>query len=205
MIAQEPLIAITGPIAAGKTTIGRLIANRLGFTFIEEEFDENLHLKTYHKGECDFFACQMWFMEHDLARYLRAVALSKTVGVVLDKPFFENLAYNNVAPLTPEQKLACNKIIMQWLQSRLIPHALIDITISLELMTERIAVRGRGFEQDISLPYIEALLLEREKQKQSLPPIPVVSINADTQDFLVESQHLEELVFQLKDVIAVDC
>jgi deoxyguanosine kinase len=203
---RVPFIAITGPLASGKSTIGKMLANRLGFEFIEEQFEENPHLKTFHLGQCDFLACQTWFMEKDYVRYEHAIQLmqSGAHGVLLDKPFFDNYAYNNAAPLNDEEREFCNAMVDRQCSIGIFPDLLVDVVASPDLIMRRIADRGRELEESIRREYIETLLLEREKQIQRRPHMPSIRVIADNQDFITSLTELDRLTMQVKAKLLIN-
>jgi deoxyadenosine/deoxycytidine kinase len=194
VIVKGKLIGITGILGAGKTTLGKLLAEYLGHTFIEEEFEENPHFAAFHTGQSDFFACQRWFFERDLARYQQSLAsLKSAAGVVLDKPFFENRAYNEVAPLTEKQKQFFNTEIDQVVANYTMPDVLVDLEISTELAMHRIQARRRSVEQSISIEYVVNLQKAREHYKKERTSIPVVQVQADEHDFMNDPAEVRQL------------
>lgn len=189
-------IGITGVLASGKSTVGRLLAHRIGFQFVEEEFAENPHLAAFHRGESDFKACQTWFFERDRDRYAHAVSLlqSGVPGVILDKPFFENRAYNHVAPLTDEQKAFFDRAIDELLPTFPMPDVLVDMEASTNSIMQRVSRRGREAEQAMSSSYIEALQAERYRFKALRPPIRTVTVAAEAHDFIDDPKEISRLI-----------
>lgn len=194
-MSDRKFIGVTGILGAGKTTIGKLLAQHLGYTFTEEEFEENPHLATFHSGQSDFFACQTWFFERDLARYQRALEALKsgTAGVVIDKPFFENRAYNEVAPLTKDQKQFFNEEIDRLVAEYPMPDVLVDVEISTKLVMDRIQARGRGGERNIPLEYVVGLQKARHDYKKSREIIQTVYVVADGHDFINDPTEIRRL------------
>lgn len=198
------LIGITGILGAGKTTIGRLLAKKAGFVFIEEEFAENPYLVAFHKGETDFFACQMWFFERDRDRYEKGLAALEggAKGVVVDKPFFENRAYNQMAPLTEEQRNFFDHAIDDLVLKYRMPDVLVDIETPTSLIMQRVSGRGREAEQSMPQSYIEGLQEQRERFKSMRPKMRTVSIDADLHDFVknpAEIDQLAKIIFETKE------
>jgi deoxyadenosine/deoxycytidine kinase len=189
-------IGITGILGSGKTTLGKLLAEKLGFEFVEEEFEENPHLAAFHSGDTDFLACHTWFFERDKDRYLKALQLlaSDVRGVVIDKPFFENRAYNLVAPLTDQQRSFFNAAIDSLLRLLTLPDVLIDLEASTSLIMQRAANRDRTHEQAMPFDYVESLQQARTIVKPKRPDIRTLSFSADDYDFVNNSPFVDSLI-----------
>ncbi|MCH7852019.1 MAG: deoxynucleoside kinase, partial [Candidatus Marinimicrobia bacterium] len=67
MLGKAFLLAIEGSIAVGKTSLARLITERLEARLVLEDFQDNPFLEDfYRKPELYAFQTQLWFL---LSRY----------------------------------------------------------------------------------------------------------------------------------------
>ena len=108
---SEPVIAIDGPAAVGKTTVGRRLANRLGWTFLDTGVlyralawqaakegvppdDEqrlaamarDLDVQVSRPSVADGRDADVWLAGHDVTWRLRAPAVDATVSIVAALP-----------------------------------------------------------------------------------------------------------------------
>ncbi|MBD3280149.1 AAA family ATPase [Candidatus Dojkabacteria bacterium] len=193
-------IAVTGPIASGKTTLGSKIAEELGYTFIPEEFEDNPHLAKYNAGEGGFYEAEMWFLERDFRRHQRAQnILQQGGGVVLDKPIYQNFAYIDTAPLTPEERAECVAILQEQSATLTKPGLIIDISADPDLLIARIAERGREIEKPIQR---DRFVQFAESHKNSLslwPDTRRLCIVAGSRDYLNDIEAVREVLDLTRD------
>ncbi|MCY8742350.1 deoxynucleoside kinase, partial [Bacillus haynesii] len=85
------------------------------------------------------------------------------------------------------------------------PNVIIYIRASLPTLLERIKKRGRPFEQEMDKQYLEQLINDYEaaiKQfKESDPPMPVIEINGDQEDFVISDAVFNRIADQVKEYI----
>jgi len=85
------------------------------------------------------------------------------------------------------------------------PNVIIYIRASLPTLLERIKKRGRPFEQEMDEQYLEQLINDYEaaiKQfKESDPPMPVIEINGDQEDFVISEAVFNRIADQVKEYI----
>ena len=76
MAGLRPLqIAVEGPLRVGKSTLARLLAERMGASFIAEP-ENNPFLPKFYAGEPGMaFAAQMWFLRERIAQLHEAASL----------------------------------------------------------------------------------------------------------------------------------
>ena len=77
MLIKQKIIAIQGPTASGKSTLGKALAELSNSLFIEEEWEGNPFLARFiSKGEFAF-ETQKWFIKKDIERFEEAIKLKK--------------------------------------------------------------------------------------------------------------------------------
>lgn len=188
-------IAVTGPIASGKTTLGSKIAEELGYIFIPEEFEDNPHLLKYNAGEGGFYEAEIWFLERDFNRHLRAQEiLQQGGGVVLDKPTYQNFAYIDTAPLTPEERTECVTTLQEQSTTLVRPEVIIDISADPDLLIARIAERGREIEKPIQRDRFLQFAESHRKTLALWPDTRRLCVTAGTRDYLNDIEAVREVL-----------
>ena len=151
-------IAIEGPIGAGKTSLSRLLAHELSARLLLEVVEENPFLaRFYEDAERYAFSAQTFFL---LSRYRQLQELTQGVlfvpHTVADYLFDKDFIFASLNLRGDEWRLY--EGLYEQLRPKL-PHP--DLTVYLraapELLLERIAKRGRPFEQDITAEYLHRL------------------------------------------------
>lgn len=198
MIDKPFIIATTGITASGKSTLAEMLAESLGFLFIEEEWSDNPYLENFNKGISGFFEAEKWFIERDFSRLKKAsLHRQNGVSVVLDKPVFENYTYVSIAPLNDYEKKYCNNLIDNAHSENLLPDLIIDLKAESAIILERIKTRNRKIEATLSKAWIDNLLKVHEETKIMWPNIPIISISSEKYDIINNNLHFEEI----KDLI----
>lgn len=195
MFTFSRLITITGPTASGKSTIGKLLADYFNFEFIEEQWSDNPYLDAFNRREGRFIDAEKWFIEKDFLRYQYAKDLLRKgiSGVVLDKPFYENYTYVQIAPMTNPEKVQCNELLDNLSVSVDPPDLLIDIKARASLILCRIAMRGRVVESALTYNWFEQFSVAHEELRYKWPSINTIELSAERDDFITDISKLPRL------------
>ncbi|MBS1272499.1 MAG: Deoxyguanosine kinase [Candidatus Marinimicrobia bacterium] len=195
-------IAIEGVIGVGKTSLAKLLAERLNAKLVLEKFEENPFLEDFYWDKERFaFQTQLWFL---LSRYrqqqeLQQVDLFHRL-LMTDYMFVKDrlFAFINL----DDKELALYEKIADLLE-RDIPEP--DLVIYLQADTERlmqnIRDRGRSYESHITPDYIDSLNQVYNQYFLQYKEGPLLIINATEIDFVHNPDDLEELIQTIRQPI----
>lgn len=175
-------IAIEGPIGAGKTTLARLLAERLGAEPLLEVVEENPFLPLFYQDRQRYaFKTQVFFL---LSRYRQLSRLRERPlfgGVVADYLFDKDAIFASLNLEGPEWDLYLD--LYRELSLKLPPP---DLTVYLRapvpVLLERIRKRGRPFEERMDPAYLEALSQAYERHFARYPH-PLLVLEAEKLDY----------------------
>jgi deoxyadenosine/deoxycytidine kinase len=204
---MKKYIVIAGNIGAGKSTLVKLLSERLGFRPYYEPVAENPYLEDFYKDMKTWaFHSQLFFLSYRLRAH-RAL-MDDPHSVVQDRSLYEDaeiFARNLHEQGTMRARdwdtyRGLYKTMAGLLPA---PDLVIYIRASVPTLKARIAMRGRGFEADISDDYLDGLNRLYESWIEGFDLAPVLVVPGDRLNFVSEDEDLaaieESVVERLRD------
>ena len=188
-------IAIAGNIGVGKSSLVRLLAARLGWTPFYEAVDENPYLSDFYQDMRAWsFHSQVFFLSKRL-RHHRAL-LDHPDSVIQDRSIYEDaevFAKNlHRQGHMSDRDYGCYRELYEVLTLYLPPPDLVVyLRASTETLIKRITQRGRDYERDISNEYLARLNSLYDEWIDQFILCPVLTIPADSLDYVHEDGHLD--------------
>jgi len=196
-------VAVEGPIGVGKTSLVKLLADRLGARMVLEEFEENPFLPDFYTDPERFaFQTQLWFL---LQRYqqqqdLRQVDVFHNL-LVTDYMFVKDRLFASLN--LSEKEMSLYDSIANYLEKNVInPDLVIYLQADTNTLMKNIKNRGRSFEMDMSLEYIDALNQVYNEYFFKYQDSPLVIINTNNIDFVNNPDDLEEVIKYIRQPVS---
>jgi deoxyadenosine/deoxycytidine kinase len=188
-------IAIEGVIGVGKTSLARLLADSLSAKLILEEFENNPFLEDFYKDpERYAFQTQLFFL---LERYKQQQEL-KQVDIfhkllISDYMFEKDKLFANLN--LAEKELGLYEKIETLLEKQVpSPDLVIYLQSDIQNLMENINSRGRKYEKNISVEYLQSLRKIYNEFFFHYDKCPVLIINTNQIDFVKNDQDLKKLI-----------
>ena len=188
-------IAIEGPIGVGKTSLSKLMADRLGARLVLEEFETNPFLADFYTDpERYAFQTQLFFL---LQRYrqqheLRQVDMFQNL-VVTDYMFVKDRLFASLN--LNEKEMQLYDTVANLLEKNIIrPDLVIYLQGNTTSLMRKISERGRDMENKITYEYIDALSQVYTEYFFRYQDTPLVIINTDNIDFVNREHDFEEII-----------
>lgn len=159
------VLTVGGMIGAGKTTVTKLIADRLDFTAYYEDVDNNQILPLFYTATPEEqerkrypFLLQLEFLNSRF-RVIKDVLLDEQ-HAIMDRSIYEDHYFarinNQIGDISDVEFSIYEKLLHNMMEEleelpKKAPDLMIFLDISFEKTMERIAKRGRDFEQDEAL------------------------------------------------------
>jgi len=187
-------VAIAGNVGVGKSSLVGLLAARLGWTPFYEAVDENPYLSDfYHDMRLWSFHSQVFFLSKRL-RHHRGL-LDHPSSVLQDRSVYEDaeiFAKNlHRQGHMDERDYGVYRELYEVLTLYLPPPDLVVyLRASVPTLQQRIALRGREYERNISSAYLASLNDLYEEWIAGFRLCPVLVVNAGDFDYVKNDDHL---------------
>jgi len=197
-------VAIEGAIGVGKTSLAKLLSDRLGAKLVLEKFEENPFLFKFYDDPGRFaFQTQLFFL---LQRYqqqqeLRQVDMFHNL-LISDYMFIKDRLFASLN--LDEKEMNLYDIIANMLERNVInPDLIIYLQADTSTLMKNIAKRGREFEANISYDYINALNEIYTEYFFRYNETPLVIINTNHIDFVNNSADLDLVIDYIRQPVTV--
>ncbi len=151
-------IVVEGVIGAGKTSLARMLSERLSARLVLEEVEENPFLKDFYRDRARHaFQTQMHFLfsRYQQQRGLRQLELFAE-RMVSDYLFQKDRIFAGLN--LSDRELALYERLVTWLELDVMkPDVVVYLQASPDTLLERIGRRGRPFEKDMERDYLRQL------------------------------------------------
>lgn len=198
-MTEANYVVIEGVIGVGKTSLAKLLAERMNARLLLEEVEENPFLEDFYRQPARYaFQVQIFFL---LSRYRQQMEFpqqdlfhKKTVSDYLfdkDKIF----AYINLN----EKELSLYERLWSLLSKEVPkPDLVIYLQANTETLMHRIRERNRPYERSISADYIQRLNEAYNYFFFHYSDSPLLVINTAKIDFVHHRDDLEDLLEQIE-------
>jgi deoxyadenosine/deoxycytidine kinase len=178
-------VAIEGTIGVGKTSLAKLLADRLSAKLVLETFEDNPFLADFYDDpEAHAFQTQLWFL---LQRYqqqqdLRQVDMFHNL-IITDYMFVKDRLFASLN--LKEKEMSLYDTVANMMERNVIhPDLVIFLQADADTLMRNISRRGRDFEKNISEDYIDALNQVYNEYFFRYQDTPLVIINTNNIDFV---------------------
>ncbi|MFM8559219.1 MAG: deoxynucleoside kinase [bacterium] len=194
-VGENRYLAIEGVIGAGKTSLSRLLSERLSARLVLEEVEENPVLKDFYRDRTRYaFQTQMHFL---FSRYQQQRGLRQT-DLFSDKLVADYLFQKDriFASLNLEdQEMALYERLVGWLELDVVkPDVVVYLQASTDTLLDRIHHRNRSFERDMEREYIERLNQAYNHYFFHYHDSPLLVVNTNNIDFVHQPDDFEDLL-----------
>ena len=192
-------VVVEGPIGAGKTSLARRFAARLGADLVLEQPDENPFLARFYEDMSRFALPTQLFFLFQRARLLEPLAQPDMFGrplvgdFLLDKdPLFARLTLS-------ADELALYQKIYEALRPRSpAPDLVVYLQAQPATLVERVRRRAKGYERPVSEEYLALLTESYARFFYHYNAAPVLIVNSDKLNFVEREGDFELLVARLR-------
>ncbi len=192
-------IAIEGVIGVGKTSLARLLAERLNARLLLEEPDANPFLEDFYRDPRRYaFQTQMFFL---VSRYQELKEMRQPDlfhdAVVSDYLFQKDRIFANIN-LSDRELMLYDKVAPLLEQEIPAPDLVVYLQSSPEVIRSRIQQRGRHYEKSMDPNYTATLAEAYNYFFFHYREAPLLVVNTNDMNFVDRRADLEELVARIE-------
>ena len=187
-------IAIEGTIGVGKTSLAKLLVDKLDGRLILEKFEENPFLEEFYKDPGHYaFQTQLWFL---LSRYRQQQDLQQmdlfTSALISDYMFVKDRLF--AALNLNDNEMQLYDMVARILEKNIVqPDLVIFLQSDTERLMENIKKRGRDYEVSMDWKYIDALNQIYNEYFFRYDKSPLLIINSNDIDFVNNESDLDAI------------
>jgi|TARA_Y100001936_G_scaffold24816_1_gene22766 Deoxynucleoside kinases len=187
-------IAIEGPIGVGKTSLARKIALEFGHDLCLEDPDDNPFLQSFYENSQKYaFATQIHFVmqrSQQINTYFSDDLIERKI--VSDFIFQKEDLFAELNLSFDELKIF-KEVKSKFYDSYPKPDLLIYLQASPRRVYERVKKRGRAYEEQISLEYLEKICEKYSEFFFNYSESPLLVLNVDDVDFVTSQIDYEKV------------
>jgi deoxyadenosine/deoxycytidine kinase len=192
-------IAIEGNIGAGKTTVARLLAERMNARLVLERFADNPFLPQFYTDRAKYaFPLEMSFLAD---RYRQALELFHSdlfaERTISDFFFAKSMLFARINLAQGERELF--KEFYSILESKLPnPELIVYLNRPMEVLQQNIQRRGRSYEAILETEYLKMVQESYMDYLRQVADIPVLVVHCGAIDFTTHGGALLSLEMAIK-------
>ena len=178
-------IAIEGVIGAGKTSLARLLSQRHNARLVLEEFEDNPFLPKFYQDRTRYaFQTQLSFLASRFNQQKSLTSKDLFTDFLISDYLFDKDRIFARLNLGEDEMALYDRIysIMSGIAAK--PDLVIFIQCSVEKLLQNIYKRGRDYEMDMSIDYLEELNEAYNHFFYHYDRSPLLIINANEIDFV---------------------
>ncbi len=192
---MKRFVAIAGNIGVGKSTLTALLREQLDWEPFFEAVKDNPYLADFYADMQRWsFHSQIYFLSRRLRHHWQL--LQRTNSVIQDRTVYEDAEifarnlYQQGLMVERDYHSYCElyEVVTTVLPP---PDLIVYLRASVSTLQERIHRRGRPYEQNIAITYLEQLNELYEEWIDGFSLCPVLSVPSDDLDFVLNPEHLE--------------
>jgi len=192
---MKKFLAVAGNIGVGKSTLVKLLSQRLGWKpFYEAEAQNPYIADFYHDMRSWSFHSQIYFLANRLHTHRQLI--DHSTSVVLDRTVYEDAEIfarnlHQQGFLNARDHHTYRQLYETLIEFLPPPDLVVYLRASVHTLQRRILRRGREYEYDIDLDYLAHLNMLYAEWLENFILCPTLVISADDLDFVAHPAHLD--------------
>ena len=203
---MKKFVAVAGNIGVGKSSLVELLSAQLGWEPFYEPVGENPYLADFYKDMRAWsFQSQIFFLSRRLRAHRQLT--DHPTSAIQDRSVYEDaeiFAYNLYLQkhmVERDYNTYCElyQVLTQFLPP---PDLVVYLRATVDTLVQRIANRGRDYEQQIEREYLTRLNSLYETWIENFTLCPVLTVPADDLNYVAYDSHLDLIVGKIEEKLS---
>ncbi len=205
MTDKKIFISIAGNIGSGKSSLTKKIAEQFDFTPYFESVDDNPYLKDFYDDMKRWsFNLQVYFLSHRFKTHKEILMNEKSV--IQDRSIYEDVEIfaknlHTMGNMTDRDYANYRQLFAEMTYFLRPPDLLVYLKANTETLVKQIQKRGRVFEKDIDVSYLELLNTSYEEWISNYNLSPILIVPSDNLDFVQHEPDYDFIIDLIKQKV----
>ncbi len=202
---ENRFIAVAGNVGAGKSTLTKLVGEKLGFKTHYESVDTNPYLEDFYKDQSKWgFHLQLYFLSQRFKQ--QHLITNNGFNNIQDRSIYEDVeifAKNlyDSGVMSEKDYNTYRELFHNMVSHLKSPDLLIYLDGSIESIIDRIDKRGREMEKLVNHSYWENIHKRYDNFISKYDKSNILVVNIDEVDLLENEKQLDELCNEIKKIL----
>jgi len=205
MTEKKIFISIAGNIGSGKSSLTKKIAEQFDFTPYFESVDDNPYLQDFYGDMKRWsFNLQVYFLSHRFKTHKEILMNEKSV--IQDRSIYEDVEIfaknlHTMGNMSDRDYANYRQLFAEMTYFLKPPDLLVYLKANTETLVKQIQKRGRVFEKDIDVAYLELLNLSYEEWISNYNLSPILIVPSDNLDFVQHAPDYDFIIDLIKQKV----
>ncbi|HOT26020.1 MAG TPA: deoxynucleoside kinase [Anaerolineaceae bacterium] len=205
-LRSKKFVLMAGNIGSGKTSLTRLVGEKLGWQTAYESVSDNPYLADFYKDMRQWsFHLQVYFLGNRAAQHIELAQSPRSA--IIDRSIYEDArifarALNAMGNLQDREYQAYLRLYDLIVSTLPRPDLLIFLKAPVNVLLKRIQIRARSIEDSIDPDYLALLDKYYAEWIDSFDLCPVLTIESDAVDFVNKPEQLDLVTQRILDRLA---